>query len=339
MAANGQTPRGPEAENRPVPLSLHESVPLATALVQHVARGAGIRLLVIKGPLAAATGLRPQRASSDVDVLVEPQRTAEVIELLGRRGWQARPIPDFPRLLGWHSRTLIHPQWGCDIDVHHRWPGFLADPAEAFETLWRRHSSQPLAGLDIEVPGVEDAALILALHSLREAGHVSAASRQMVEYRYLLSELQRRSGEDVELPQRLLAAARSTGSEQTALPLLRGLGLQLTRLPDEADEQLRLWRLNSRAQHPMTAWLLQLHATPWYRKPFVALRAVFPRPSELRAIDPAIGPGPASVVAGWWRRVRRGLSAAPQAERLLRRFATDAAPGKQEQAQPPANEQ
>ena len=170
-------------------LRLDESVALAGALTQFVARSHGIRMLVIKGAPAEEMGLRPPRASSDVDVLVEPARAAELIRLLGERGWRPRDVPDFPRLLARHSYTLIHDEWNCDIDVHHYWPGFLAPAETAFEELWASHATASMAEVDVDVPDRAGAALVLALHSLREAGFVDPSSRQMVEYRFLVGAL------------------------------------------------------------------------------------------------------------------------------------------------------
>ena len=56
------------------------------ALVDHVARRAGIRLLAIKGPALQAMGLRDGHPSNDVDVLVDPERRDEFVASWGRWG-------------------------------------------------------------------------------------------------------------------------------------------------------------------------------------------------------------------------------------------------------------
>jgi hypothetical protein len=301
----------------PVPavehLRLDDAVALATALSQHVAHGAGIRTLVLKGSFASLQGLREPRPSHDVDLLVEPDRFDDLLAAFARYGWTARPAPDFPLLLDLHSRTLVHSGWNCDIDVHHYWPGFIGDAAETFDHLWQRRQSCAAAGVQVDTTGEADTALVLALHSLREAGHVSAESRKMREYRYLLH----RVSSDERLANAVLASARDAGALQTARPFLRALGFDI---PEEQNpsEQLRRWQLNVHARHRMTAWLLELRQASFTRKLHVIRRAVFPSADELRAIDPYVGAGARAVAKGWWRRFARGIRSALQATQDIR---------------------
>lgn len=294
-------------------LFLDDAVRLATALSQHVARDAGIRTLVIKGPLAADQGLREPRVSSDVDLLVDPARFDDLLAAFGRYGWIARPSAAFPILLGLHSRTLVHPRWNCDIDVHHYWPGFLGEPGEVFEHLWGRRQALPIAKVPVDSTGTVDSALVLALHWLREAGHTEASSRKMHDYRYLIAQVQ----QDPALIDAVMASAVDADAVQTARPFLTELGFDVAeeRNPSEA---LRRWNLNVHARHRMTGWMLQLREASVWQKPGVIMRAVFPSASDLRAIDPQIGDGRAAVVAGWWRRFARGVRSAPQVVHDLR---------------------
>lgn len=294
-------------------LRLDDAVALATGLSQHIAQQAGIRALVIKGPLAAEQRLREPRVSHDVDLLVEPDRFGDLMTAFEQYGWIARPAPDFPILLDLHSRTLVHPQWNCDIDVHHYWPGFLGDPQQTFEQLWHRRQTMTIANVPVETTGAADSALVLALHFLREAGHTAAGSRKLSDYQYLLDRVR----QDESLAEAVLASCVDTDATQTARPFLIELGFTV---PEERNpsEQLRRWNLNVHARHRMTGWLLQLREVSMWQKPRVVMRAVFPSADELRAIDPAIGRGAASVVAGWWRRFVRGVRSAPQAVHDLR---------------------
>lgn len=294
-------------------LRLEDAVALAAGLSQHIAQQAGIRVLVIKGALAAEIGLREPRVSHDVDLLVEPDRFDDLLTAFAQYGWLPRPAPDFPILLDLHSRTLVHAQWNCDIDVHHYWPGFLGDPGQAFEHLWQRRQTMPVANVPVETTGAADSALVLALHSLREAGHTAAGSRKMSDYRYLLDRVRA----DEALAEAVLASAVDTDATQTARPFLNALGFGI---PEEQNpsERLRRWNLNVHARHRMTGWMLELRETSMWQKPRVILRAVFPSAQELRAIDPAIGDGRRSVAAGWWRRFVRGVRLAPQAVHDLR---------------------
>ena len=92
------TAAGASPDTATIAFSVSDGVALSTALAQHVAREHGIRMLVIKGPISAELGLRTRRYSTDVDIVVEPARTKDLIEALGAYGWTPRPWPDFPKL-------------------------------------------------------------------------------------------------------------------------------------------------------------------------------------------------------------------------------------------------
>jgi len=294
-------------------LRLDDAIALSTALSQHIAQQAGIRVLVIKGPLAAERGLREPRVSRDVDLLVDPDRFDDLLAAFDQYGWKPRPSADFPILLDLHSRTLVHPKWNCDIDVHHYWPGFLGDPKDVFEQVWRRRQTMTIADVAVQTTGMADSVLVLALHSLREAGHTPASNRKMLDYEYLLAQV----GQDGALREAVLAAAVDTDAIQTARPMLTALGFTIDEERNPS-EQLRRWNLNVHARHRMTGWVLQLREVPLWQKPGVILRAVFPTAAELRAIDPMIGAGGMALIAGWWRRFARGVQSMPQAVHDLR---------------------
>lgn len=297
-------------------LSTVEAVELATGLVQHLARRLDVRILVVKGPLASRQGLRERSVSTDVDLIVEPSGYRPLVAELGRYGWQPRPLPDFPRLMERHSRTFVKPGWPCDIDVHHYWPGFLADSEAAFDAMWDARESAPLGGQAIDIPNAAGTALVLALHSLREAGFAAPDSRQMVEYRELIERCRQRD-DAAGFTARVHELARATGAEQTAAPFLTAIGRTPGgSVPDAA--AFRQWQLHTRAEHPVTAWLLELRQATWRRRPGVLWHGVFPSAEELRAIDHRIGPGRVALVRGWWRRFARGMRGLPAAARLLR---------------------
>ncbi|PPF34270.1 hypothetical protein C5E05_15320 [Pseudoclavibacter sp. AY1H1] len=314
-----------------IAFSVNDGVALSTALTQHVAREQGIRMLVIKGPISADLGLRTRRYSTDVDIIVEPGRAKDLIEALQAYGWRPRPWPDFPKLLEQHSRTLIHESWPNDIDVHHYWPGFLGRPQEAFDRLWAHHIQVTVAGHPIDTPDRAGSALVLALHSLREEGQVSADSRQMTEYSELVSALKKMDGSDTQfvsdarstasLTEQILQDAVGTDSTQTARRFLTDLGHDVPLVPNSnASEALRLWRLNAKAEHAMTGWMLKLQRAPLLEKPGIAARAFFPSRADLAAIDPELRNGTISVVRAWWKRASRGLHGLVQARRDLKAF-------------------
>lgn len=294
-------------------LRQQEAIELAGAFAARVAEKAGIRALLIKGLAAARTGLRPGRIPSDADLLVEPARVGELLEIYARHGWRPRPIPDsFPRALPWHARTLWHEGWPVDIDVHWYWPGMLADPADVFTRLWERRRMTVMAGVPVATTGEADTVLVLALHSLREAKVLPADDHRMIEYSQLIAEIGHRPG----LADEVLAAARTVGAVQTALPLLRALGFDIAEEP--GDEGLRRWRLHASSPDPVSSWVDAVFAAPCWRRPAIVWRAVFPSAAELRAIDPLITDDPRSLHRGWWRRFRRGLRTIRGAVRAVR---------------------
>ncbi|TDX81163.1 putative nucleotidyltransferase-like protein [Rathayibacter sp. PhB151] len=295
-------------------LFAEEAVPLLTAFVHRRAETAGLRALALKGPIADADGLRPPRASGDVDVLVPPEDAPRLVALLAGDGWTERPWPDAPTLAQKHSRSYRHPDWPVDIDVHWRWPGFLAPAAEAFESLWNRRRTVEIAGRPVATVGVADMALILALHSLRDAWQITDPRRTgPSDYELLVDAVAARPA----LHAPLRDAAESLGAVPTAAPFLHALGVP-ARAGEAPADQLRAWRLGALSRHAAAGWVEALRAAPAARRPALLRRALFPSGSALRAADPSIGPRRRDAVAGWWRRFRRGVRTAPEAWRLLR---------------------
>ena len=158
-------------------LALAEAVPLAHALVARAARDHDVRVLFIKGPVAAEQGLRPRRPSVDVDVLVDPMRRGLLAAVLDDLGWVDENPYLSPTVLPQHSLTHRHHSWPCELDLHDRFPGFFADPQAVFEALWARRTTVRVAGQDIPAPDRAGHALVLALHSLRDPHEAWRQSR------------------------------------------------------------------------------------------------------------------------------------------------------------------
>lgn len=299
-----------------ISLSLAESTPLATALAHSLARRAQVRVLTLKGPQAAADGLRPPRPSYDVDLLIDPTQLDQYMGVLAQVGWEARPTSGFPVLLSPHSVSLTHPGWSVDIDLHWNWPGYLSPDASVFEELWSNRRTEILAGAPVTVTGMADSALILALHVLRESSNLTSVQRRAREYDYLVEFVNRDPALRAAIPER----ARLLHAERTAEPFLSALGFETPQpqpLTPESERQLREWRLHQGADHAVAGWVHQIRQAPLWLKPVVAWQAVFPSPAALRAIDPFIGDGALELSRGWWRRTRRGLRTARSASRSL----------------------
>ncbi len=151
-------------------LTLAEAVPLGYAVLAQVAEDVGVRMLAIKGPILAMQGLREPRQSADIDVLVEPAGFAALTRGLEDVGWRNHVIYDCPGFVPKHSANHRHPHWPCEVDVHHWFPGFLADPSASFEVFWSRRSEATLAGRALPTLDVVAHGALAALHYLRDEG-------------------------------------------------------------------------------------------------------------------------------------------------------------------------
>src|SRR5690606_19183788 len=126
----------------PVPLSVR--IELCRAGLQVMADGLGIRVLHIKGSTVDPS-IRPVAAhGSDVDVIVDPRRTADMHRTLLAHGWEVYSTFDEGSPFG-HAQTYWHQDWGY-IDLHRRFPGIGRDDGTAFEVLWRDRGTVTAAG-------------------------------------------------------------------------------------------------------------------------------------------------------------------------------------------------
>ncbi|WP_062521693.1 nucleotidyltransferase family protein [Demequina silvatica] len=306
-------------------LATADAVPLAHALAVEVARRAGIRVLVIKGPSAAAHGLRAERVSADADVMVSPDGFGTYVEALQRYGWHERPAGDGIGPKAIHSVTLIHDAWPCDIDAHVQFPGFLAQQQQqVFDELWSRRQPLTLAGVEIDMVDRSGAILIAALHALRTPAQTP---RHAAEIRRLVDEVL--PGLDDHDRADVVALAIAAGAADTARPVLERLGVDLpTATPYGADPALDAWRARVGGRGETTAqWMILIGRTRWRAKPGMVARMIWPREAEFRRVHPEVPPGRGSAIHGRWARIVRGLRAAPRAlwgRVLARRGVTDA---------------
>ncbi|MDI3213836.1 nucleotidyltransferase family protein [Arthrobacter sp. AL12] len=287
-------------------LHQNEAVLLATALVDFVAASAGLPVLFIKGPGATLMGLRENHVSADVDVLIRPEQLERMLNLLHGRGWQERPTGFAIVSQYLHSRTLYHPQWNCDIDVHSRFPGMEAPPDIAFDTLWRDRQYLVMAARNIAVPSVPAAVIFQALHSLRAMDD----PRHQREYTGLLQRV------DTTLHRDIVELSVELKATSALQPLLEELGAD--GLPTRDEEVSAEWRYRTSAHVPGTALLIALMESPWRSKPRVFARGIFPSRQYLRQRDPDIDDSVAGLLGAHVSRWHRGLAGLPGAARKIR---------------------
>ncbi|MEV5051582.1 nucleotidyltransferase family protein [Arthrobacter sp. LAR12-1-1.1] len=288
------------------PLHQDEAVLLATALVDHVAASSGLNVLFIKGPAATMMGIRGHHVSADVDVLVRPEHLDEMVDHLGGRGWLERPSGVTVVRRYSHSRTLYHPQWNCDIDVHDRFPGMEASPGNAFDTLWRDRQYLVMAARPVPVPSKPAAVIFQALHSLRSMDE----PRHQREYSALLHRV------DVTMHQDLVDLSAELQATAALQPLLADLGIaDMPALQGTVSEE---WRHRTSVQGPGTAYLVSLVESPWRVKPLVLARALFPSRQTLRERDLHLDDSVAGLLRAHVARWRRGMAGLPAAARKIR---------------------
>ncbi|MCT2006779.1 nucleotidyltransferase family protein [Micrococcus lylae] len=147
-------------------IPLRARVHLAHAAVARLLGDVGIRALHIKGYAALPGSYRPDRGSTDVDLLVHPDDASRAVALLSESGWPVATDFSQGSIFG-HAATLRHGQLGY-VDVHRWFPGIGLDPAIAFEELWSTRAERCLAGHRIPVPDRPHQRLLILLHAARD---------------------------------------------------------------------------------------------------------------------------------------------------------------------------
>lgn len=302
-----------------IQLNLEEAVALAHGLVSHQAQQHGIRVLFIKGPVAEHFELRPQRQSTDVDVLVDPEKLDSLVAILKNMGWYKRPMVERPRILDQHSVTLIHDKWPCDIDLHLSFPGFLEKSQAVFEYLWNERELAPVAANLVPCPSLISAAAIQALHAFRDFD----APRNVVEYEYMLNRLES-IPMDV-LCHGLRSAATATKSFHTLQPMLSHFGVGLppeSSYSDSYKTALAEWaiRTTPETNNQSVTTLVTLLRPHEKNRLRILMASLVPREDDLRQNHPALPTGRSHYFIAVVQRLFRGVIFFPQAAYVALRY-------------------
>lgn len=299
-------------------LTLAEAVPLGYAVLARVAQDAGVRMLAIKGPILAMQGLRDPRQSVDIDVLVDPCGFAALTAGLEAIGWRDVSVYGRPCLVPKHSVNHRHPRWPCEVDVHHWFPGFLADPGATFDLFWERRTTVDIA--DQSLPALDAVAhgALAALHYLRDEGR-SLRSADLEELAVVME-----THWTAEQRGDLVALAAATGAAEPLAPLLRSLGLGVPEASVPLAVSLYDWRLRSQSRAPgVLPWLVELRRSDWRRRPSVLWRALWPDARQLHGVDLADPPRGIELRRLRLERIARGARALPAAWADHRRLRGD----------------
>ena len=289
-------------------LTLPESVHLLHAVVDRSARDAGARVLFIKGPVLTQQGLREPHTSVDVDVLAEPATMPRLLDALAGLGWRVAVEPTSALVLPLHSTTLRHESWGCELDVHDRFPGFLAEPTDVFEALWDRRTTVEIAHRQVPCPDEVAHGTIAALHWLRD-GWTSATQEKLNYLTFALAPHLNGSGRAdlVELAQR-------TGSVEPLRPFLDMLGIDVP----ATGHDTTMWRIRTASTGVKSVgWLVELRQTPLRRLPARLWHALVLTEAEIRGEQPDTPPGAWGLFRARVRRLRYGLRDLPRAARII----------------------
>lgn len=292
-------------------LELLEAVPLAHAAVARAAADRDVRVLFFKGPIAALQGLRPERASQDVDALVDPARLSELTAALTGLDWVDEHLYSTPTAAT-YSRTHRHASWPCELDLHTTFPGLFAPQQDAFELLWSRRESVEVAAQEVPCPDPQAHALLLALNSLRDPHETTKMSQ--------LADLVRRVSGSFD--QRALLGlgrlAGELGAADTAAPFLSAVGAPNDGIGSTAQEDLHAWRLRTQPSWRVATWMEGLRQRPLRSWPGYLWYALALSDEELRMADPQLPPGRRALAGARWRRLKRGAVALPRALRTMR---------------------
>lgn len=262
-------------------LKIDDATKLAHALAGILARESCARVLSIKGPASDQHRLRSPRVSSDADVLVHPDDFEKFCALLEGRGWHTRYGRETPSLLPSHSRTYIHDNWSCDIDVHSSFPGFFAAPAAAFNALWESRVVLAVAHVDAFAPSRAGSAVVTALHAQRS----SQSERHRAEGEHVRQIIASDFRDDEK--EEFYRIARAGGAVWVLQDLITTLELGPIVLDAKPDDQ-RLWTLNRdfNEDGSTLGWLLHWKQARWSRRFSILARAIWVSRADVPRNDP-----------------------------------------------------
>lgn len=269
------------------------------------------RLLVIKGASLTQHALRSPRESADLDILSPPDEVLRSVEALTQHGWRPYAVDTTAHVIPIHSVTLVHERWPLELDLHHRFPGFLADPQEVFDAFWERRQPLEQAHQTVFMPDRNSSVLIAALHYER--------SPQMHEDS--LTDLRQRAAgllSPADLTDLAELAAR-TGCADTLRDFLDSLGAPPIGVGTSDPDELAAWNLyRTGGRVTGLAWLEELRRKPWHQRPRVLWHAVMFTEDELRFKFPDAPAGRRGIwLARYWR-LRQAVKALPEARRVMR---------------------
>lgn len=269
---------------------MHE---LVYAIVACIARHHNIQIAFIKGPVLHMQGLRTREHSGDVDVWVDPTRVMELGNALVGWGWSFKP--DIWEGAGvFHSVTLKPSTWGCEIDIHRRFPGAGLADAESFAVLQEHTEKFNFASVEALVPTREAHSAIAALNISRPSPS-RGADQSWVDS---AAEVLKHGGlGSLEVAKQMGATAALEQPLRQAFPA-EDLG-QLAQAPID-------WAWASQPTRTRR-YLASLRQIPWLHRIRMIVRIIWPPRDLVLESNRNVGLPDQGVVRARISRLRRGL--------------------------------
>lgn len=168
-----------KTERQAASAPLKARIMLAHAYFQRVANTNGIDILHVKGYAFGPEVYRPERHSTDVDLLVRPSHVDRFVQALIAQGWSIQAHFETGSVFE-HAMTLHHDAWGL-TDIHRFFPGLGENHERVFEQLWLARTTRDIAHRPCTVPSVLDARVIVVLHRARAAAKYSSDLKYLNE--------------------------------------------------------------------------------------------------------------------------------------------------------------
>lgn len=294
-------------------MSSAAAVPLGYALVLRAADNAGVRALAIKGPVPALQGLSAPKVSVDVDVLVDPATLPLLQAEMERIGWRESGVDGTtPGIVPHHAANYGHPLWPYEVDLHHWFPGFLADPSHTFDVLWARRTTVDIAHVTVPAPDAVSSAAVMALNYLRDANRTHELT--------MLADVVRQEWSASQIAD-LAQLAADTGAAETMRPFFDQIGALSVASGEPLSVSLSDWEMRSQTRTTeVLPWLVGLRRTVWWRRPSFVWRALWLGDASFQSWDTSTPDSRRALMKARWQRILRARRALPLALTEYRRL-------------------
>ncbi len=305
--ASGAGTRRPERDASIVQAARNLMADATTSEVVSAFMGAGIRSVLLKGPVLDAwlygADVRPYR---DSDLLVAPHDIEGAEDVLGELGFWHSPLDDLPGDRPWHAHAWLRKRDGANVDLHRTLIGVGVEPEALWAVLARHTEDMVLEGTALEVLAPPARALHVALHAAQDGRRLGSPLEDLRRALDLVDDATwRRAATVAEQLDALPAFAAGLRQEPSGARLAERLDL-----PTKMTMEIAL---RSKAAPQLALSIEWLTRAPTLRAK-VALMAskLFPPADYMRSWAPIARRGPLWLATTYaWRVVWMALQAGP----------------------------